>query len=761
MREAQSIGRIGSWELDLETNAFSWSEELLRVFRVAPDGQGASLGPLIERIHPEDQAAVVAAFMRSVESREPFASTHRLLLPDSGVRWVHSRCETHYDVDGRPIRAIGTVQDVTARILAEQELREARDLLRAVIDTSPDAIFVKDAAHRYLLANETFARRLGSTPGEIVGRRDADLFPPDLLLGDPAKGVRGTREVDRAVFEGTSVSRTLNRSILPDGTNLIVESLKLPLRDASGKVYALLGIARDVTEARRIEADLRESEARFRTLLEGLPDAVLVLQDGRYVYANAMALQMFGYGCLEDLVGLSAEDVVAPALEPDLREARIDEGPTSPVEERRGLRRDGTHLPLEVSTMGAQFGGRPAQVIVPRDISQRRELAARAARMDRVIAVGTLAAGIGHEINNPLAFVLGNIELASREIERLAATALPHDGSGDRPLAARFEELETVLSEARQGAERIRDIVHDLRSFSRAGEEEHRSLALLPVVESAANMAWNQVRHRARVVKEYAPVPDVDANESKLAQVFLNLLINAAQAIPEGRAEDHEVRIVTRTDERSRAVVEVHDTGAGIASDVLPRIFDAFFTTKPIGAGIGLGLSICQSIVRSMGGDITVQSRAGQTMFRVTLPRAESASAVSSVPRPSNPPPGERARIFVVDDEPMVVRMLLRTLSADYDVSGTTRGAELLERLERGERFGAVLCDLMMPELTGMDVYAAVAARFPDQAPRMVFITGGAFTSRARQFVEERHIHVLEKPFSTESVLLALRRVLG
>jgi CheY-like chemotaxis protein len=275
-------------------------------------------------------------------------------------------------------------------------------------------------------------------------------------------------------------------------------------------------------------------------------------------------------------------------------------------------------------------------------------------------------------------------------------------------------------------------------------------------------MVANEIRYRARLVREFGPVPAVLANEARLGQVVLNLLINAAQAIPEGRVEENEIRVVTGTDDRGRAILEVHDTGAGIPDEIADRIFDPFFTTKPVGVGTGLGLWICRSIVVALGGEITAGKRAGGgTSVRVALPAAPADVEEEERPPAPAQAPGRRGRILVVDDEPAVATAIQRVLGSEHDVVLRTSAEEALAEIAGGERFDAILCDLMMPNMTGMELHAALERVAPDQARRVVVLTGGAFTDRAREFLDRVSLPRCDKPFEASSLREAVRRLVG
>lgn len=373
---------------------------------------------------------------------------------------------------------------------------------------------------------------------------------------------------------------------------------------------------------------------------------------------------------------------------------------------------------------------------------ERKKVEAQLLVADRMVSVGSLAAGVAHEINNPLAAVMANVEIAIQDVGELSS-------AGAQP-AEVVTRLKEELADAILAAERVRNIVRDLKIFSRGEDEKRGPVDVQRVMESTLRMAWNEIRHRAKLVKDYAPVPAVAASESRLGQVFLNLVVNGAQAIPEGQADRNELRVSLRH-EGERVVVEVSDTGPGIPPEIRKRIFAPFVTTKPVGVGTGLGLSICHRLVTELGGEISFDTETGRgTTFRVSLPAAPEATAGRApAPAAAAPPAGEPGRILIIDDEPLVARTVQRALSG-HDVVSCSRASEALARMEAGERFDVVLCDLMMPEMTGMDFHAALAARSPEVANRVVFLSGGAFTDRAREFVERTQNTVLEKPFAPE-----------
>ncbi len=359
-----------------------------------------------------------------------------------------------------------------------------------------------------------------------------------------------------------------------------------------------------------------EAEASFRFMIESSPDLVLVHRDRWVVHANPKALERLGYGDSSPLVGLPLTAIVAER-DPRVAPPQSARGRPAPLEERWN-RRDGTTLTVETQSGPVIFEGEPAEVLIAHDVTERNQIAAAMIELDRMAAIGILAAGVGHEINNPLAYVIANLEFVTSELDVII-------GELPRPaferLAPRITDLRQALADTNHGAERVRAIVQDLRTFSRGDDKTVMAVDVRHILDSSLRIAAVQLRQSATIVKDYTDVPPVLGNESRLGQVFLNLLVNAAQALPEGAPDDNRIELQVRLEE-GFVTVTIADTGSGIPADVLPRIFDPFFTTKPVGWGTGLGLGICRTTIEQLGGDIAVESTPGVgTRFIVRIPR--------------------------------------------------------------------------------------------------------------------------------------------
>jgi CheY-like chemotaxis protein len=368
-------------------------------------------------------------------------------------------------------------------------------------------------------------------------------------------------------------------------------------------------------------------------------------------------------------------------------------------------------------------------------------------------SLGRLAAGVAHEINNPLAYVLGNLELLDRHLHDIRA-AVSEESRGIEIIS----DAEAALATAKDGVQRIRAIVKDLGTFARAAPEIRRPVDVEAALEAALELTWNELRHRVRVVKRFEPVPRVAADAGQLAQLFVNLILNATLSIPEGR--QGVVTISTKT-EGGHVLVEVQDDGVEIARQDLPYVFEPFFNRHGRSGAAGLGLAICRNIVTSLGGTISVSSEPDVgTRFAVALQAAENVgfSAEGNRAR-GRERVNSRARILIIDDEPLLGQTLRFAFQDRHDVDLAVSGREALARLAVSADYDLVLCDLMMPDVSGEHVYRAVSEQNPSLLPRFVFMTGGAFTERAQAFLAQFAGRQLEKPFNIGDVEVLLAEV--
>jgi PAS domain S-box-containing protein len=585
---------------------------------------------------------------------------------------------------------------------------------------------------RYVYVSEAAAEIMGWTTEELLATHPlAHVAARDLPHIQERLAKRRTGEQGATSYEVHYVRK--------DGREVPAEMTASSM--TLGGQRAVFTFIVDISARNEAERQRRENDARFRELIAATPEFIGIIRDGKFVYANRAYAAALGFASEEQLVGVPIATLVGEDehhVQRERESAILSGGIGQRPHVYRVHRSDGAPLLLEVTSVPFQYEGKPSVLTMARDVTHKKQLEHQLVQADRLAALGTMAAGVAHEINNPLAYVMLNLEWIARK--------LPHVQEDPSSLPA----MMVMLDEARQGAVRVSAIVRELRSFSRADGETRKHVDLAGVVQSAIKMVGNEVRHRARVVTSFEPARPVLANEARLEQVVVNLLLNAAQAMPEGTAEKNVVRVSVRQDGERRAVLEVSDNGAGIPADVLPRIFDPFFTTKPVGVGTGLGLSICHGIVMSLGGHIGAYSDPDEgTTFRVVLPATETLAGDSGPPVSEAPSSRDavRARILVVDDEPAIAHTLRELLAPVHEVVSATSGPEALAMLAR-EDFDVMFCDLMMPGMSGIDLFHRIKADKPGLEERIVFMTGGAFTTRAAEFLASVMNRRLEKPFS-------------
>ncbi len=534
----------------------------------------------------------------------------------------------------------------------------------------------------------------------------------------------------------------------------------------------LAGLVVDRLEAHRNQRHLISERAvavenarRLNVLFAAMAEGVVV-QDGAGVItaANASA---------ERILGLTVDQIAGrSSLDSRWRSVKED-GLPFPGEEHPAMRtlqsgepsRDvvmGVHKPggeltwisINALPLRGEDEQQPHGVVTTfHDISAIKAVQAateRLSRQERLVTTGTLASGVGHEINNPLSFVLANLEFAMDEVRAIG---------GGSP-SARLRELLVVLAEAREGGERIRRIVHGLRALARE-ESEPVATNLEGAVAISISMAGHELRQKATVVKNLAETPLVLADESRLSQVLVNLVVNAAQAFTSPDPEKNRITVTSALEPDGRVSVAVADNGPGVPVDLRRRIFDPFFTTKPVGVGTGLGLSISQSIVASLGGELTIESEEGRgTTFRVFLPVAPAVDG-GEAPPVDDTSGARGARILIVDDEPAIVNSVRRLLGREHRVVGLTDAREALALIVGGERYDVIFCDLVMPHLGGDAFYERVRALAPALADRFVFVTGGATDPRLQTFLAEVPNERIEKPFSLQNLRGIARRFAG
>lgn len=506
-----------------------------------------------------------------------------------------------------------------------------------------------------------------------------------------------------------------------------------------GLLTRLHWIARRLTLAREeTRAQLNESERGFQRVIEASPYGIVLLKGGAVAYANSVVGRTLCRSS-DELMGRRLTEFVTDA-------EVVQSGILEDGEHRFHAGAGHSHVEV-VQGPEVLFEGKTHRLCVLRDISEKRAMESQLRLSDRLSALGSVAAGIAHEINNPLAYVLANANVLRSQIDELELG----------PVAR--ETLAELTDDVREGASRVRDVVRGLRTLSHPSDEELGPVALGPVVASAYAIVHSDLSHRAEVLVDIPPTtPTVRGNEARLGQVVLNLLVNAAQAFSDERPTPGHVEVRATFDD-ARVQLVISDDGPGMSQEVLARVFEPFFTTKPIGEGTGLGLTICRRIIQNLGGELEVVSTLGEgTVVTIDL-QVDLASKPNVHVRRRALTPDHAAKVLIIDDEARVGASLARLLRG-HDCTVVASGAKGLELMAQ-QSFDIVFCDLMMPEMTGMDVYESLRERGAGEEQVLVFVTGGAFTARARTFVSSCSNTIIEKPFDATLVRELTRDHIG
>jgi PAS domain S-box-containing protein len=506
-----------------------------------------------------------------------------------------------------------------------------------------------------------------------------------------------------------------------------------------------------------VERPTSDEAHRLQSVLDALPVPIFFKDAaGRYLGFN-VAFERYMRLPRRELLGRTVFDVAPRDLAEVYRkadDALLAAGGTqvyeTQIEWGDGTRRDVVfHKATLTDASGRNAGlvGAMLDVTEQRAAERSRGEAIETARaVQRLASLGTLAAGVAHELNNPLTYVLSNVEHAVEAVRALRGQPAEAEG---------WDEALEALDDALEGAERMRVILRDLRTLARPDERAGGSADVRGVLEHAAAVASTELRTRARLVWDVADVPPVRGSEGRLGQVFVNLLVNAAHAIPEGDPTANVVRLSATRRDGGGVTVAVQDSGAGIPPEHLGRVFEPFFTTKPVGHGTGLGLWVCQNIVTALGGRIEVESAPGRgSTFRVHLPAAEHEPARAVAPEPHL-----RGRVLVVDDEPLFALAVRRQLAPDLEVEAASGPADALARL--GARpFDAVICDVGLEGASGVDLLEELRRRWPELGRRVLFVTGGMPPEIAER-VERSGAPLLHKPFARRQLREKLRKIFG
>ncbi|QQR88765.1 MAG: PAS domain-containing protein [Myxococcales bacterium] len=546
------------------------------------------------------------------------------------------------------------------------------------------------------------------------------------------------------------------------GSTVWVRSRGMAIRDEAGKAIRFLGVHTNLTALKNAEEHVvsvledltlardgaKERYAKLITVIDKAPVGVLLTtEDLRIELMSARAAQIYQ---IEDAPSAAGQSVfeVSPFIKAQrsFYEKALEGEDVQLLNVKQQINFEDNYVNFHFSPVRSQ-DKTVGVLVVMENVTEGKRHQSLLARSERMVSVGTMAAGVCHEINNSLAVVVANLDYLAKEVRDLSG----------KISVARSQELNEALVEAQDSSERIQCIVRDLRTFSKADGSKPVVVDVHHSIETAINMSLGEIRRTAKLVKDFGTPPEVMADETHLVQILVNLLVNAAQSIKSGA--DNAIRIVTKKSSSGSAIIEIHDTGVGISNDVRKRIFDPFFTTKSDTQGTGLGLSVSRGLVENMGGTLHCKSQPGKgSTFFVELPAANK-KLVSAQPtqRPAPQQQADRGRVLVIDDDKTVASAMSRVLRAEHDVDVVNAANDALMKIRSGEQYDVVLCDLVMPKMTGMEFFDILTHESEECAKKVVFITGGASSREAHAFLDRVSNQRFYKPFNPRQLRDSVR----
>ncbi|MEK7466150.1 MAG: PAS domain S-box protein [Planctomycetota bacterium] len=714
----------------------------LQVNRVFAEMLGYSEEDLVGRAfnditHPEDRRVGLDA-LRSLLSGEAksIQIEKRYIHRDGRPIRVLLSPTIIRDAAGLPLHFITQIQDISRRHAAEEALRASEERFRTAFHAASMGMTLADLKGRYLQVNRAFCR--------MTGREEADLLAMTYLDVTHPEDREETSILVKRVLEGSRGSGDMvKRYLRPDGSVVWGEVRVAVVRNASGEAIHTIAQILDITRRKQAEEALRASEKTYRLLFEDSPNPMWVYDAATFQFlaVNEAAVAQYGYTRAE-FRAMTIKDIRPASEVPRLMAAQ----------EKRGAqyrnhgewihrRRDGTNLSVEVSTHGIRFEGRDAVLALLLDLTEKKRHEAQMAQAAKMEAVGRLAGGVAHDLNNLLTIIQGYGQLLSKKLTR-----------GEAPGGE--------LDEIRYAAQRGNSLTQQLLAFSRRQVLRPKVLDLNVQVANMDQLLRRVIGENIELVAAPDPrIGRVKADPGQLDQVMLNLALNARDAMPGGG----RLTISTGSEEGGIApgpwvTLAVADTGTGMDAATLSHIFEPFFTTKE-GHGTGLGLATVYGIVEQSGGHIRVESEPGRgSVFRVWLPRAEGEIV------PSEAFSGSAARrgtetILVVEDEPRVRALAVRVLrEIGYFVIEAEDPAHAIRVAETEKReIHLLFTDVVLPGISGPEI----ARRFSAVRPRSrVLFTSGHLDSAAPGSRLPERASFLAKPFTDEVLARRVREVL-
>lgn len=658
---------------------------------------------------------------------------------------VYVEISTTLIQQGKEVVVSGCVYDITEHTQVEEAIRQSEEKYRTILEDMEDDYFEVDLAGNLTSVNNSTCRSLGYSKEELIG-----MSYRAFTAKEDAKTVY---QAFNQVYQTGKPVRGLSWKIVQkDGGVGVAEAAAFPLRNQEGEIIGFRGVGRNVTERRQAEEALRQSEERYRTILEDMGDGYFEAdRAGNITFFNDSLCRLLGYP-KEELKGMNYKAFTPKEnVEAVYKVFNQVYQMGKPLEQVQAelIRKDGSRRFSEVSA--SLLRNQKGDIIgfrgIHRDITERKEAEQQLLTASKLASVGELAAGIAHELNNPLTGIIGYAQLLS-----------------DRQNVS--QDIKKDLDRIYYESQRAARIVQNLLGFARRHEPQKTYFDVNEFIEKTLELRNYQLRtSNIGVYTNLAPnLPQILADYHQMQQVILNILINAEHAIAQTK---HRGKItITTSMVEGYIKISIDDNGPGISKENISKIFDPFFTTKEVGSGTGLGLSVCHGIITQHGGKIYVQSQQGRgTTVNIELLLAVKGQAIvkEKVVVAENRPHRLKAtgHILIIDDEPAICDILTRALSEEgYTTDSVSNARTALEKIA-GNSYELCIIDLKMPQMSGKELYESMKRSYPSSAERVVFITGDTITPATENFLTSTGKPYLIKPFNSNQLVELVEETLG